>query len=70
MAHAPLPLLHRGFGETKRRDAWWLQPLVVFIILGVCYLGVLAFADSVRVRVGLGAIVLLHLIFVIAPPLL
>jgi Glycosyltransferase family 87 len=43
---------------------------VLFIVLGVCYLGVLAFADSVRVRVGLGAIVLLHLIFVIAPPLL
>jgi Glycosyltransferase family 87 len=43
---------------------------VVFIVLGVCYLGVLAFADSVRVRVGIGAIVLLHLIFVIAPPLL
>jgi len=34
MAHAPLPLLHRGFGETQRRDAWWLQPLVVFVILG------------------------------------
>jgi hypothetical protein len=30
----PLPLLHRGFGETMRRDAWWLQPLVVFVILG------------------------------------
>src|SRR3954469_2684799 len=43
---------------------------VVFIVFGLCYLGVLAFADSVRVRVGLGAIVLLHLIFVIAPPLL
>jgi hypothetical protein len=43
---------------------------VVFIVLGLCYLGVLAFADSVRVRVGIGAIVLLHLIFVIAPPLL
>jgi alpha-1,6-mannosyltransferase len=43
---------------------------VVFIVLSVCYLGVLAFADSIRVRVGLGAIVLLHLIFVIAPPLL
>jgi hypothetical protein len=43
---------------------------VVFILLGLCYLGVLAFADSIRVRVGLGAIVLLHLIFVIAPPLL
>jgi len=33
MAHAPLPLLHRGFGETLRRDTWWLQPLVVFTIL-------------------------------------
>jgi len=33
MAHAPLPLLHRGFGETQRRDAWWLQPLVVFTLL-------------------------------------
>jgi len=32
MSH-PLPLLHRGFGETMRRDAWWLQPLVVFVIL-------------------------------------
>jgi Glycosyltransferase family 87 len=43
---------------------------VAFIVFGLCYLGVLAFADSIRVRVGLGAIVLLHLIFVIAPPLL
>ena len=34
MAHAPLPLVHRGFGDTQRRDAWWLQPLVVFTILG------------------------------------
>src|SRR3954447_10184790 len=43
---------------------------VLFIVLGLCYLGVLVFADSVTMRVGLGAIVLLHLIFVIAPPLL
>ena len=21
----------RGFGETSRRDAWWVQPLVVFL---------------------------------------
>src|SRR5262245_11365241 len=42
----------------------------LFIVLGICYLGVLAFSDSVRVRAGLGAIVLLHLIFVIAPPVL
>ena len=33
MAHAPLPLLHRSFGETTRRDTWWLQPLVVFTLL-------------------------------------
>jgi alpha-1,6-mannosyltransferase len=43
---------------------------VLFIVLGLCYLGVLVFADSVRIRIGLGAIVLLHVIFVIAPPLL
>jgi hypothetical protein len=30
---APLPVLHRGFGTTMRRDAWWLQPLIVFTIL-------------------------------------
>jgi hypothetical protein len=33
MAHAQLPVLQRGFGETYRRDAWWVQPVVVFIIL-------------------------------------
>ena len=33
MAHAPVPLLRRGFGETMRRDAWWAQPVVVFTIL-------------------------------------
>jgi len=34
MAHAPLPLYRRGFGETMRRDAWWVPPLVTFIVLG------------------------------------
>jgi hypothetical protein len=43
---------------------------VLFIILGVCYLGVLLFADSVRFRVGVAAILTLHLVFVVAPPLL
>ncbi len=33
MAHAPLPLYRRGFGETMRRDAWWIQPIVVFTLL-------------------------------------
>jgi len=34
MAHAQLPVIQRGFGETYRRDAWWVQPVVVFVILG------------------------------------
>src|SRR3954462_7065419 len=42
----------------------------LFIVLGVCYLGVLLFADSVRFRVGIGAIVALHLVFLVPPPLL
>src|SRR6185436_14251570 len=33
MAHAQLPVIQRGFGETYRRDAWWIQPVVVFTIL-------------------------------------
>jgi hypothetical protein len=33
MAHAQLPIVQRGFGETVRRDAWWVQPLTVFIVL-------------------------------------
>src|SRR5262245_21072020 len=27
-----LPVV-RGFGETSRRDRWWVQPLVVFAVL-------------------------------------
>ncbi len=33
MAHAPLPLAPRKFLETARTDAWWLQPVVTFIVL-------------------------------------
>lgn len=33
MANATVPLTRRRFGETMRRDAWWVQPLVVFLIL-------------------------------------
>src|SRR3954453_4944564 len=42
----------------------------LFIVLGVCYPGVLLFGHSVRFRVGIGAIVALHLVFLVAPPLL
>jgi hypothetical protein len=31
MAHAAWPLEQRGFGQTTRRDAWWLQPLLTFL---------------------------------------
>jgi hypothetical protein len=34
MAHAPLPLHRRGFLETRRRDAWWVAPLVTLVVLG------------------------------------
>src|ERR1041384_894284 len=33
-APAPVPLTRRRFLETGRGDAWWVQPLVVFAILG------------------------------------
>jgi len=33
MASDVVQLTRRGFGQTMRRDAWWVQPLVVFIIL-------------------------------------
>ncbi len=33
MGQVIVPLTRRRFGETARRDAWWVQPLVVFIIL-------------------------------------
>ncbi len=33
MAHATVPLTRRRFGETARRDAWWVKPLIVFVVL-------------------------------------
>ncbi len=30
---APVRLTVRRFGETERRDAWWVQPVVVFLAL-------------------------------------
>ena len=28
---APVRFVRRGFGETSRRDTWWIQPLLVFL---------------------------------------
>jgi hypothetical protein len=33
MAHAQLPVVRPRFGETMRRDWWWLQPAIVFLLL-------------------------------------
>ena len=33
MAGTPLPVLPRRFGATMRRDAWWVQPAIVFLVL-------------------------------------
>jgi hypothetical protein len=29
-----IPLEQRPFGQTMRRDAWWVQPLLTFVVLG------------------------------------
>jgi hypothetical protein len=34
MSELAASLSRRGFGETTRRDAWWLAPLLVFLALG------------------------------------
>ena len=33
MTSAPLPIARRGFGQTLRSDAWWIQPAIVFTVL-------------------------------------
>jgi hypothetical protein len=33
MAHAQLPVIRRRFGDTMRRDPWWVQPAIVLTIL-------------------------------------
>ena len=33
MAQTAWPLVQRRFGETTRRDFWWIQPLTVFLAL-------------------------------------
>jgi hypothetical protein len=75
--YGPTLHIHHGLPPAIRGPLHWLglslsgtEIAVLFIIMGLCYLGVVALADSVRVRVGVGAIVALHVIFLIAPPLL
>ncbi|MDZ4674703.1 MAG: succinate dehydrogenase [Gemmatimonadota bacterium] len=34
MSGRPLPLAPRGFGQTSRTDAWWIQPGLTALMLG------------------------------------
>ncbi len=34
MEAVPVKFVPRGYGETYRRDAWWVEPFVVFVVLG------------------------------------
>jgi hypothetical protein len=34
MASNLVSITRRGFGETARRDLWWAQPLITFIVFG------------------------------------
>lgn len=34
MASRPLPMAPRGFGQTRRTDAWWLPPVLTALMLG------------------------------------
>ena len=34
MAPTQLPVFHRTFGQTMRRDAWWIRPAIIVILLG------------------------------------
>jgi len=34
MEAVPVKFVPRGYGDTYRRDAWWVEPLVVFLVLG------------------------------------
>ena len=31
MSHIDVPLSRSGFGQTRRADHWWIQPLAVFL---------------------------------------
>jgi hypothetical protein len=75
--YGPTLHIHHGLPSSLQGPLHWLGLnlsgtgfAVVFIVLTLCYLGVVVFADSVKVRVGIGAVLALHLIFVVAPPLL
>ena len=61
MATEVVQLTRRGFGRTMRRDAWWVQPLVVFLILGAFVLFALEAKFQTHGALGIGGIAMMFL---------
>ena len=40
MEVAPIRFVPRGWNETYRRDMWWIEPIVVFVVLALIVRGV------------------------------
>ena len=34
MEAVPVKIVPRDFGETRRRDWWWVEPMIVFAVFG------------------------------------
>ena len=34
MEAVPVKIVPQGFGETRRRDWWWIEPMTVFVVFG------------------------------------
>jgi hypothetical protein len=68
--HGYLPPELRGPFQHLDLTITDVEFVLLIGVLGIGYLVVLALASSVSARVGIGAIIALHLIFALAPPLL
>jgi hypothetical protein len=68
--HHPLPINLRGVFEPLKLGISRGGFQVIIVVFTLSYFGVLLLAGSVSKRVGIGAIVALHVIFMLAPALL
>ncbi|MGZ5419179.1 MAG: glycosyltransferase 87 family protein [Solirubrobacterales bacterium] len=68
--HTPLDSSLRGAFSGLGFDASREGYAASLVVLTLCYLGILALADSISARVAVAAIVVLYAIFAIGPPLL
>jgi hypothetical protein len=68
--HRPLPVDLRGVFEPLKIGINRPGFQAIIIVFTLSYLGILALAASVSKRLAIGAIVALHVMFMLAPPLL